>query len=48
MISHRIPLLACALAASVVLSFSGCHTMTGKSSSGEAVNLMDEASKARD
>ena len=48
MISHRIPLLACALAASVVLSFSGCHTMTGKSSSGEAVNLMDAASKARD
>ena len=48
MISHRIPLLACALAASVVLSFSGCHTRTGKSSSGEAVNLMDAASKARD
>ena len=48
MISHRIPLLACALAASVVLSFSGCHTMTGKSSTQEAVNLIDAASKARD
>ena len=47
MISHRIPVSAFALAATVILSISGCHNVD-KSSNAEAVNLMDAASKARD
>ena len=47
MISHRIPVSAFALAATVILSISGCHNVD-KSSNAEAVNLMDAASNARD
>lgn len=47
MVSHRISILSCALAATVILSISGCHNVD-KSSNAEAVNLMDAASKARD
>ena len=47
MISHRFSILSCALAATVILSISGCHNVD-KSSNAEAVNLMDAASKARD
>ena len=47
MVFHRISILSCALAATVILSISGCHNVD-KSSNAEAVNLMDAASKARD
>ena len=47
MISHRIPVSAFALAATVILCISGCHNVD-KSSNAEAVNLMDAASMARD
>ena len=47
MISHRIPVSAFALAATVILCISGCHNVD-KSSNAEAVNLMDAASNARD
>ena len=47
MFFHRFSILSCALAATVILSISGCHNVD-KSSNAEAVNLMDAASKARD
>ena len=47
MFFHRISILSCALAATVILSISGCHNVD-KSSNAEAVNLMDAASKTRD
>ncbi len=47
MFFHRFSILSCALAATVILSISGCHNVD-KSSYAEAVNLMDAASKARD
>ena len=47
MVFHRISILSCALAATVILSISGCHNVD-KSSNAEAANQMDAASKARD
>ena len=47
MIFHRFSILSCALAATVILSISGCHNVD-KSSNAEAANQMDAASKARD
>ena len=48
MVFHRISILSCALAATVILSISGCHNAANKSSNTEAANQMDAASKARD